>query len=144
MGELCTSMGKAPSRFVEESIFGLSASGSVRLTEIARSLEEDIPLHATHKRLSRNLADKVLAPNIEEKVLQLGAQRITEKTLLIVDPTDLQKKYAKKMQYLACVRDASEKTIGKGYWMCDGLAVRLDRMKLHRLPGNSGHRMPLI
>ena len=119
MGELCTSMGKVASRFVEETIFGLSASGSVRLTEIGRSLEEDIALHATHKRLSRNLADKALASHIEKKVLQLGAKRITEKTLLIVDPTDLQKKYAKKMQYLANVRDASEKTIGKGYWMCD-------------------------
>ncbi len=57
-GELCTNMGKVSSRLVEEVIFGLSASGSVRLTEIGRSLEEDIPLHATHKRLSRNLADK--------------------------------------------------------------------------------------
>lgn len=118
-GELCTDMGRVTSRFVEETIFGLSASGSVRLTEIARSLEEEIALHATHKRLSRNLADKALASHIEKKVLQLGAKRVTEKTLLIVDPTDLQKKYAKKMQYLATVRDASEKTIGKGYWMCD-------------------------
>ena len=31
-GELCTSMGKVSSRFIEEAIFGLSASGSVRLT----------------------------------------------------------------------------------------------------------------
>ena len=118
-GELCTNMGKISSRFVEEVVFGLSASGSVRLTEIGRSLEEDIPLHATHKRLSRNLADKSLGSTIESNVLRLGAKRITNKTLLIVDPTDLQKKYAQKMQYLATVRDASEKTIGKGYWMCD-------------------------
>ena len=118
-GELCGSLGKVPSRFVEETIYGLSASGSVRLTEIARSLEEDIPLHATHKRLSRNLADKSLGDHIQRQVLDLGAKRITKKTLIIVDPTDLQKKYAEKMQYLAQVRDASEKTIGKGYWLCD-------------------------
>lgn len=118
-GELCSNMGKVSSRFVEEAIFGISASGSVRLTEIGRALEEDIPLHATHKRLSRNLADRVLGARIEKNVLQLGAQRITDKTLIIVDPTDLQKKYAQKMQYLANIRDASEKTIGKGYWMCD-------------------------
>ena len=118
-GELCTNVGKTSSRFIEEMIFGLSASGSVRLTEIGRSLEEDIALHATHKRLSRNLADKSLGPTVEKKVLELGAKRITEKTLLIIDPTDLQKKYAEKMEYLATVRDASEKTIGKGYWMCD-------------------------
>ncbi len=118
-GELCTHLGKVSSRFVEEVIFGLSACGSVRLTEIGRSLEEDIALHATHKRLSRNLADKTLKDHIEKEILQLGAKRITAKTLLIVDPTDLQKKYAEKMQYLATVRDASDKKIGKGYWMCD-------------------------
>lgn len=118
-GELCKGMGKVTSRFVEEAVFGLSASGSVRLTEIGRSLEEDIPLHATHKRLSRNLAESTLGSRIENNVLRLGAGRISKKTLLIVDPTDLQKKYAHKMQYLADVRDASEKTIGKGYWMCD-------------------------
>jgi hypothetical protein len=118
-GELCTGMGKVTTRFVEETVFGLSASGSVRLTEIGRSLEEDIPLHATHKRLSRNLAEESLGSCLEKNVLNLGAKRVSNKTLLIVDPTDLHKKYAKKMQYLATVRDASEKTIGKGYWMCD-------------------------
>lgn len=118
-GKLCTNIGKVSSRFVEETIFGISASGSVRLTEIGRSLEEGIALHATHKRLSRNLADKSLGVHIQNKILQLGARRVSEKTLLIVDPTDLQKKHAKKMQYLATIRDASEKKIGKGYWMCD-------------------------
>ena len=119
-GELCSrSFGKVSTRFIEEMIFGLSASGSVRLTEIGRSLEEDIALHATHKRLSRNLANKFLAPEIEQKVLEFGSKRITEKTLIIIDPSDLQKKYAEKMEYLATVRDASEKTIGKGYWLCD-------------------------
>ena len=118
-GELCTGMGKVATRFVEETVFGLSASGSVHLTEIGRSLEEDIPLHATHKRLSRNLGEESLGSCLKKNVLNLGAKRVSNKTLLIVDPTDLHKKYARKMQYLATVRDASEKTIGKGYWMCD-------------------------
>jgi hypothetical protein len=119
-GELCNSrIGKVSSRFIEEMIFGLSANGSVRLTEIARSLEEDIELHATHKRLSRNLADTNIAQDLEGKILELGAKRISEKTLIIIDPSDLRKKYAKKMEHLATIRDASEKTIGKGYWLCD-------------------------
>ncbi len=143
-GELCTSTGKVSSRFIEEVIFGLSAGGSVRLTEIARSLEETIPLHATHKRLSRNLADKALASHIEKKVLKLGSKRITEKTLLIVDPTDLQKKYAKKMEYLANVRDASEKTIGKGYWMCDVVGCEVGSNEIIPLAQELWSQMPLI
>ena len=118
-GELCKGMGAVVSRFVEESVFGLSASGSVRLTEIGRALEEKIPLHATHKRLSRNLADESLEYNLGSNVLKLGSKHINEDTLLIVDPSDIQKKYAKKMQYLAEVRDGSEDSIGKGYWLCE-------------------------
>jgi len=118
-GELCHGMGAVASRFVEEAVFGISASGSVRLTQIARSLEENIALHATHKRLSRNLADQSLEAKLGSNVLVLGSKHITENTLLIVDPSDIQKKYAKKMQYLADVRDGSEDIIGKGYWLCE-------------------------
>jgi len=118
-GELCKGMGCVASRFVEEAVFGISASGSVRLTEIGRALEEKIDLHATHKRLSRNLADENLEHNLGRNVLQLGGKHINEDTLRIVDPSDIQKKYAKKMQYLADVRDGSEDTIGKGYWLCE-------------------------
>ena len=118
-GELCTQLGKVSCRFVEEAIFGISASGSVRLTEIGRALEEKIDLHATHKRLSRNLADEQLESALEDKLLQLGSKRINQDTLLIVDPSDLQKKYARKMEYIADVRDGSEGIIGKGYWLCE-------------------------
>ncbi len=118
-GELSTKLGKVSTRFVEEMIYGMCASGSVLLTEVARRLEEPIALHATHKRLSANLDDEKLEETISESVLIQGAKRIRDDTLLIVDPSDITKKYAKKMQYLAEVRDASEKIIGDGYWMCE-------------------------
>ena len=35
------------------------------MTQIARALEESIALHATHKRLSRNLANERLEDNLE-------------------------------------------------------------------------------
>jgi len=118
-GELCNGMGIVASRFIEEAVFGISSSGSVRLTEIGRALEEEIPLHATHKRLSRNLADKDLEHSLGKSILRLGSKRVKENTLLIVDPSDIQKKYAKRMQYLAKVRDGSEDTIGNGYSLCE-------------------------
>jgi hypothetical protein len=118
-GELCTDLGKISSRFIEEAIFGISASGSVRLTEIGRALEEKIDLHATHKRLSRNLADEKIESAVGQRLIQFGSKRINQDTLLIVDPSDLHKKYAQKMQYLAQVRDGSDGGIGKGYWLCE-------------------------
>jgi hypothetical protein len=137
-------MGTVASRFIEEAVFGISSSGSVRLTEIGRALEEKIPLHATHKRLSRNLADQSLEHNIGSNVLKLGSSRIKENTLLIVDPSDIQKKYAKKMQYLAKVRDAREDTIENGYSLCEVVGCEVGLMKSHLWCKNYGLRMLLI
>lgn len=118
-GEVCTKLGKVSTRFVEEMIYGMCASGSVLLSQVARTLEEPIELHATHKRLSANLDKEKLEETLSEAVLAQGAKRIKEDTLLIVDPSDITKKYAKKMEYLAEVRDASEKKLGDGYWLCE-------------------------
>lgn len=116
-GKLCSGMGKVIQRFVEEMVYGIQARGSVRLSEIARALEEQTSLKKVIDRLSRNLARKGLAERLGDCVLREGALRIREDTLLIVDPTDITKKYAKKMEYLTQVRDGSEKVLGLGYWL---------------------------
>jgi len=46
-----------------------------------------------------------------------------EDTLLIIDPSEITKKYAKKMEYLDKVRDDSEKGLSSGYWACDEVAA---------------------
>jgi hypothetical protein len=116
-GKLCLGMGRVLQRFVEEMVYGIQARGSVRLSEVARALEEKISMKKVIERLSRNLARKGLAERIGESVLREGALRVKEDTLLIVDPTDITKKYAKKMEYLAQVRDGSDKVLGMGYWL---------------------------
>jgi hypothetical protein len=78
-------------------------------------LEEEISLKKVIERLSRNLSRRRLAEHLGEAVLREGAGRIREDTLLIVDPTDITKKYARKMEYLAQVRDGSDKVLGMGY-----------------------------
>jgi hypothetical protein len=42
-------------RFIEEMIYGIQANQDVKLSQIARSLEENIALRKTETRLSRNL-----------------------------------------------------------------------------------------
>jgi hypothetical protein len=116
-GKLCWGMGKVIQRFVEEMIYGIQARGSVRLSEVARTLDEKISLKKVIERLSRNLAREGLAERIGEAVLREGSMEVGEDTLLIVDPTDITKKYAKKMEYLARVRDGSDNVLGLGYWV---------------------------
>ena len=96
-GKLCADMGKVLTRFVGEMVYGLQCRGSVRLSEIARSLNEKTSLKKRIDRLSRNLGHSALADTLGRAVLVEGAPRIEKDTLLIVDPTDITKKYAKKM-----------------------------------------------
>lgn len=103
-------------RFVSEMVYGIQASESVLLTEIGRMLEEGIPLRKTEGRLSRNLQRPELEDTLQANLLRMASSHVGEDTLLIIDPSDLSKKYAKKMEYLATVRDGSAHDFALGYW----------------------------
>ncbi|MEE8397597.1 MAG: hypothetical protein V3S89_01245 [Desulfobacterales bacterium] len=102
-------------RFVAEMIWGITFARAIRLTKIARSLEESIPERATIKRLSRNLAKEGIASVIGERILQLGSDRIGSDTHLIIHRSQLLKKHTKNMEFLDDLNDGT----GKGYEMCD-------------------------
>ena len=125
-GELCKGMRKIQKRFVEEAIYGIQARGSVRLSEIGRSLSENTSLKKRIDRLSRNLGRPGLDCYISSAVLAQGAVLVKQDSLLILDPTDITKKYAKKMELLAKVRDGSENEIGLGYWVDTVVAADVD------------------
>ena len=98
---LTVGLGKVASRFVEDMLTGMLIAGSVRLTEIARALDESIPLHSTHKRLSRNLGNPRIAEVVAGNLLEAGANMVRDDTLLVIDVFELVKLYAQKMEYLA-------------------------------------------
>lgn len=117
-GELSQGLPKTAQRLVREILYGVQSRGSVRLSEIARALEEGISLKKLIDRLSRQLKRRGLRKQVRHNQLELAAKRIDKKTLLVVDPTDISKPYAEKMEYLAQVRDGSEGEIREGYWCC--------------------------
>lgn len=122
-GKLSGGLPKVSRRFIEEMVYGIQARGSVRLSEIARSLNEGIPLRKTINRLSQQLKRPGLVAEIEDALIAEGKRRIQEDTLLIVDVSDITKPYAEKMEYLAQVRDGSNKVIGEGYWTMQVVGV---------------------
>lgn len=115
-GDLSKGLCLAAQRFVGEMVYGIQAAESVLLTEVGRTLEEGIPLRKTQWRLSRNLQRPELEDTVQNNLLRMVAPRIAQDTLLVIDPSDLSKKYAKKMEYLATVRDGSAHDLAKGYW----------------------------
>ena len=123
-GEVSEGLPQTAPRLVREVLWGMQSRGSVRLREIARSLEEQTAMKKIIERLSRQLSRRGLREQVTENLLDLAARRIEEGTLLVVDPTDISKRYARKMEYLARVRDGSEGGIRDGYWCCQVVAAR--------------------
>lgn len=53
--ELTQTLSRPLQKFVGQMLYGIQASQDVKLSNIARSLQEEIPLIKTEDRLSRNL-----------------------------------------------------------------------------------------
>ena len=108
MGILSKKLDKTAGRFIQEAIYGIIASQSVMLTEIGRQLESRASLKKIEERFSRQLIKPGIWSCLQEGVLSMASERVRENSLLILDLSDLKKKYAEKMEYLATVRDGSE------------------------------------
>jgi len=145
-GELSAGLPKVTRRLVTEMIFGIQARGSVRLTEVGRALGERISLKKTEGRLSRQLGRERLDRDIQQRLIEQAAPRIEEDTLLVLDLSDVTKKYAEKMENLARVRDGSEKELGWGYWTLNIVGANTRGTKIVPLYGRlyshavEGHR----
>lgn len=142
LGNLPTS--KTARRFALEALYGIASRGSLKLSEIARSLHEPIALIKTENRLSRQAARPALAEVVRDWVIAQAEPYVGENPLLIIDPSDIAKPYAEKMEYLARVRDGSKKEQADGYWLCQVVAVDrasdrlvplVNHLWSHRAPG---------
>jgi hypothetical protein len=118
-------------KFVSQMLFGILAAKDIKLSNIARSLQEEITLGKTETRLSRNVRARAVAEQVTAALIRDGATRVRDDTVLAIDISDIAKQYAEKMEYLATVRDGSARgELTKGYWLLGvvGADVRGDRL----------------
>jgi hypothetical protein len=134
-GELSRGLPKVAERFVGEMVYGIQASRSVVLTKIGRRLEESVSLKKVEERLSRQLLRRGMGEKVQENLLAMASKLIGKDTLLILDLSDIRKKYARKMQYLGGVRDGSEGEVGNGYWTCNVIGTEEDGNRIVPLVG---------
>jgi len=126
-GILSEKLDKTAQRFVQEALYGIMASQSVMLTEIGRQLETNVSLKKIEERFSRQLKKPKIKDSLQTGILSMAKDRIKEDTLLILDLSDIKKKYAEKMEYLAQVRDGSDNgEIVDGYWTNQVIATEID------------------
>jgi len=117
---------KPKKKLIKEMLYGIQASKDVKLSNISRTLKEEQPLIKTEDRLSRNLDDQDFTEGINEEIMRLAASKVTEDMVIAIDPGDLRKKYARKMEFLGKVRDGSENEIGEGYPLCKAVATDIE------------------
>ena len=122
-------------KFIEQMIYGIQASRDVKLSSIGRSLGEDISLKKTEERLSRHLAVKGMGQKVNEVLVAHGSRKVHADTLIVIDPTDIRKPYARRMPHLARVRDGSSGEFVNGYWACTAIACEPGTRRMIPLHG---------
>ncbi len=113
-------------KFICNMIYGILASKSCLLSEIGRNLHESISIRKTVTRLSRNLNDFEDGEALFEEYLKAIKNRYNDKSILIIDGSDITKPASTKLEDLCEVRDGSTGEIGIGYHTI-GAAVLSDR-----------------
>ena len=121
---------KPQARFVEQMLYGMQAAQDVKLSNIGRALGEKIALKKTEERLSHHLVAPGMGQAINEAVAEQAADRVKEDTLIVIDPTDIRKTYARRMPYLATVRDGSTGELVPGYWSCVAVACEPEERRV--------------
>lgn len=125
--KLASGLSKPECKFVMDMMFGLSRGQSILLSDVSRALNENIKLRYTIERLSSHLENMndheiaILRNNYNKLVLK----NIDKEPLVLLDDSEIIKKYGKKFEDLCMVRDASslKDDIYPGYHVCEATVV---------------------
>jgi hypothetical protein len=93
-------------------------------------LEGPIALRKTEERLSRNLQRPELEATVGRIVRRCGAAHVAPDSLLVLDPGEVSKKYAQKMEFLDTVRDGIAHDPAQGYWTLHVIATQVDSSRM--------------
>jgi hypothetical protein len=130
-GYVSKGLDKSAKRFIREACYGILSSQSVLLTEMGRSLETRLSLKKIEERFCRQLYKEQLWEHIHTNILHQASTRIKDDTLLVLDLSDIHKKYAREMEYLARVHDGSDGgAIVNGYWSIQVIGAELNSNEL--------------
>lgn len=126
--KIANGVNKSTSKFVMDMQYGLAKSGSCLISEISRSLDEDIKLGYTVERLCDNLVNMYQdeTETIWNNYLEEVKKNIKDTdNVVLFDDSDINKEYSKKLEDLDRVMDASstDKRIVNGYHVCEATVL---------------------
>jgi len=112
---------KPGKKFLRDALVGLIRAGRPIVCQMARHLPNQRVQYAMRvKRLDEHLVNPGdFDQRIKEALPGLWLSMIREDTPIIMDLSDLAKPLARKMDYLATVRDGSTGQLVNGYWLVE-------------------------
>ncbi len=129
---------KKPSiRFMKEMTNGIIKSQSCIVRQIAQNLSENISLKKTQERLTYQLDNDKELEKIRENILIQSSRKLNKNSLIIIDPSDIIKPAANKMEGLAKVRDGNDGKYKPGYDVIDIIGINQSQSKTSIYPIHS-------
>ena len=131
MKEYTDVLDKPRRKYMRDMIHGSIRSNSLILSQIAQKVQQITDKcsnsHQTEKRMSYNLnSEKWSIMGMRNIHYQAMLEYVTDDTLVILDLSDIQKPYGRKLPDLKDVWDGSTGTTGLGYHLISGL-LRLNK-----------------
>jgi len=113
--KLSKTLSKPEKNFLKDCCFGILSSQSCIVRRSAQSLRERISSKKTQERLTYHLDKPELNEKLSESLLQRQCCKLDNLSLILIDPSDIVKKYARKMEGLSRVRDGNDGKWKTGY-----------------------------
>jgi len=107
-------------KFLRDGLIGLIRAGKPIVCRMARNLAKQAKFFACRGRLESNLnRQSDFDEKLKAALPDIWLPMINDDTPIILDLSDLGKPLAKKMDYLATVRDGSTGKLVNGYWLVE-------------------------
>lgn len=118
IGPIVQKADKPRKKFIRQAVGAILLSGSLVVTEFARWIHDDCSdaFYRLKRLLNHLVSSRGELTAVVHDYRESVAKYIQPDTPIIIDLTDLAKPRARRMKYLAHVRDASEHKIVPGYW----------------------------
>jgi hypothetical protein len=122
---ICKGLKRPEEKLVINLLYGIAESGSCHLSKIGRALKEKITLKKTIDRMSVGLKDfsKEDAQKLQDNYNESIRGKIDNRTVYVIDLSDVTKPYSEKLEGLARVHDGSTGGTEKGYWTMEIAAL---------------------
>lgn len=108
-------MTKPETRCLKDMVLGILKSKSVFVNQIGASLRESLKLKDVCKRLSSQYLKEEYAEKVLQNHLSSVKSSVSKDDFILMDGTDISKKYAKYMEGLEFVKNGDTSEIGLGY-----------------------------